>query len=266
MKQWGRFCIAFVAEMSAAVLVSAAELPHAPNYGTGVFFDQGKTLTAGDFSVVTEGKATTLVKDSSPEGTSMAEATATAERFGLGLLLVDNIVGRMAGAQAASGYTVKGLPDGAVVPGLRFAIAGKVVAKGTGAFNVTLTALDYRGNFLAEITFTGERIVNEQTGAVFEKDSFGGMFCPDPIRFIGSCNDPDDPVKQKTVWFSGAGLDAIVPLVLPVVKDNGIIVELWGSTDSTIELDFRDAVTLTGSPPAGVVITLSTGQSFGSIK
>lgn len=266
MRRLCKTIAALAVTIIGAALASASELPRTPSYGTGVFFDQGKTLTAGDFSVITEGKATILEKDEAPGGTSMAEATATAERLGLGFLLVDNITGRMGGAQAASGYTVKGLPEGAVAPGLRFSIAGKAVAKDTGAVNVTLTVLDYRGNLLAEITFTGERIVNEETGAVFEKDSFAGMFCPDPIRFTGSCNDPDDPVKQKTVWFSGAGLDAVLPLVLPVLKDNGIIVELWGSTDSTIELDFRDAVTLTGSPPDGVVVTLSTGQIFGSTK
>lgn len=266
MKRWGTLGTAFVSAMSAVVSISASELPHTPNYGTGVFFDQGKTLGAGDFSVITEGKRTSLEKDSSLGGTSMAEASATTDRFGLGILLVDNIAGRMAGAQAASGYMVKGLPDGTVVSGLRFSIAGKVVAKGTGAFNVTLTALDYRGNFLSEITFTGERIVDSDTGKVFAKDSFAGMYCPDPIKFTGSCNDPEDPVKQKTVWFSGAGLDAVLPIVLPVVKDGGIIVELWGNTENTIELDFRDAVALTGSPPAGVVVTLSSGQTFSSIK
>lgn len=264
MKRPWKIVVALAVILGGVELASASEPSRAPRYGTGAFFDRETPLTAEDFSGITDGKSTSLVTDSSAGGTSMAEAAATIDGFGLGILLVENIVGRIAGAQAASGYTVKGLSDGAVVPGLKFSITGKVVARETGAFNVTLTAFDYRGNFLLEIIFTGERIVNDDTGEVFEKDSFAGMYCPDPVRFTGSCNDPEHPMKLKAVWFSGAGLSADVPLFLPALGGNGIIVELRGSTDNAIELDFRDAVALTGSPPAGVAVTLSTGQTFGS--
>jgi len=256
-----------VLTMGNGAWVWAAEpSPPGPRYGTGVFFDQGTSLRPGDFSLITKGKVTSLSKDSTPGGKSIAEATAAADRFGLGIFLEENIIGRMAGAQAASGYTVTGAAEGTVVQGLMFSISGKALAKGTGAFGVTLMVLDYRGNFLAEVAFTGERITDKDTRKVFEKDSFAGTYCPDPIKFPGSCNDPEDPVKLKTVWFSGAGTSATVPLFLPVLKNNGIIVELWGNTDNAVRVDFLGAATLTGSPPLGVVIKLSTGQTFGSLR
>lgn len=258
------FIIIAVITMGSGVWVWAAEISPAPRYGTGVFFDQGTSLHPGDFSLITDGKVASLAKDSTPGGTSIAEATAAADRFGLGIFLEENIVGRMAGAQVASRYTVTGAAEGTVVQGLMFSISGKAIAKGTGNFGVTLMVLDYRGNFLAEVAFSGERIIDEDTRKVFEKDSFAGTYCPDPIKFPGSCNDPKDPAKPKTVWFSGEGTSATVPLFLPVLKNNGIIVELWGNTDNEVRVDFLGAANLTGSPPIGVVVTLSTGQTFGS--
>ncbi len=256
--------IAVITMGNGAWVWAAEPSPSAPRYGTGVFFDQGTSLHPGDFSLITDGKVTSLTKNTTPGGTSMAEATAAADRFGLGIFLEENIIGRMAGAQAASGYKVAGAAEGTVVQGLMFSISGKALAKTTGAFGVTLKVIDYRGNFLSEVAFTGERIIDEGTGKVFEKDSFAGTYCPDPVKFPGSCNDPEDPAKSKTVWFSGAGTNATVPLFLPVLKNNGIIVELWGNTDNAVRVDFLGAANLTGSPPSGVVVTLSTGQTFGS--
>src|SRR3972149_7911688 len=106
------FIVIAVITRSNGAWVWATEISPAPRYGTGVFFDQGTSLSPGDFSLITEGKVTSLAKDSSPGGTSIAEATAAADRFGLGIFLEENIVGRMAGAQVASGYTVTGAAGG----------------------------------------------------------------------------------------------------------------------------------------------------------
>jgi hypothetical protein len=251
--------------LAAAMIISLAgngvcyakDGPPASGYGTGGFFDEGSQLGPEDFSVIKDGVSASSETDEK----STVRATASADKFEISILLEDGSTGRMAGAQAASGYAVTGLPEGQVAAGLSFSIEGKITAASSGAFAVNFIVFDFRGNFLADISFVGERIVNPATGEIFQKDAFAGSFCPDPAAFPLSCNGPSEPPGSRAVKFFGEGTRADLPVFLPASPGNGIIAELWGNTDD-IKAEFLSYSALKGSLPPGVTIKFSTGQTF----
>lgn len=252
--------------LAAAIIISSAgkgvcyakDSPPASGYGTGGFFDQGSQLGPEDFSVIKDG----VPVSSETNEKSVIRATASADKFEMSMLLEDGPAGRMAGAQAASGYAVTGLPESQVAAGLSFSIEGRIAAASSGAFAANFIVFDFRGNFLADISFVGERIVNPATGEIVQKDAFAGSFCPDPAAFQGSCNGPSEPPGSRAVKFFGEGMRADLPIFLPASPGNGIIAELWGNTDDAIKAEFLSHSALKDPLPPGVTIKFSTGQTF----
>lgn len=251
----------FLAALAALSIFSATaaygNVPPASGFGTGVFFDEGSRLGPGDFSAIRDGAPSTEGRD----GKSAAIAKASLEAFQVGVLLEDQTGGRMGGAQAASSYAIEGAPEGGIVPGLYFSIQGKTAATGPGGFSAYFAAYDYKGNFLADVSFVGERL-EDHNGGIVEKDTFVAHYCPDPVAYPGDCSDPVDRAKTKAVFLSGEGTSVEVPVLLPKLPGNGIIAELWGFTDSPVKIDFLCSA-LKGLPEKGTIVRLSTGQTFG---
>lgn len=255
-----QLAIGFLAAMiisSAGGACYAQDGPPASGYGTGGFFDEGSQLGPKDFSVIRDGVSSVSERDEK----SAVRATASAEKFEVSILLEDGSAGRMAGAQAASGYAVTGLPENGIAAGLSFSIEGNITAVSSGGFAVNFIVFDFRGNFLADISFVGERHLNPATGEIFQKDTFAGSFCPDPAAFPVSCNGPSEPPGSRAIKFFGEGTRADLPIFLPASPGNGIIAELWGNTDG-IKAEFLSRSALKGPLPQGVTIRFSAGQTF----
>lgn len=257
-----RLAIGFMAVLMAISagnnICYAAGVTPPSGYGTGSFFDKGSLLGPDDFSVIKDGVPTISETDEK----SAVKAAASSDRFEMSILLEGGSVGRMAGAQAASGYAVTGLAERPVAAGLIFSIEGKITSVLSGAFSANFIVFDFRGNFLADIYFVGERLVNPATGEVFQNDSFAGSFCPDPVAYPGSCNGPSEPPGSRAVKFIGEGARADLPIFLPAAPGNGIIAELWGNTDDALKTEFLSRTILKDPLPPGVTIKFSTGQTF----
>lgn len=201
-------------------------------------------------------------------GTQQANATAVPNSFKLGVGVENQKhdgSSLNAEAGALSGFTVAGQPLGSLLSGVSFTLSGTQFVLDRGvpdlhAASVELQVSDFFGHPLGFIVSS----VLDRFGP-----SGGGLFsttvqtCDPLTQTFASCEATATNTETAYTFGHTVGVSLTLPLLLPVIADNGIVAYLNGSTSGAgSRVDFLGSATLGASLPPGVTLSLATGQTF----